>query len=443
VADSPALVRAHPPVWRTLIVFLCAAGLFLSVNQAGYRAWFYGDDLATFTWARSGSVPVFLSWLISPRVSDANFRPVGAFYYRILAGWVGLSYPPYVAVIQAVHLLNVALLYLFLRRLKLSWFASIVGAAFFLFHVATVDVYWKPMYVFDLLCGTFCLAALVLYADGRWILSLVAFWLAFKSKEIAILLPAVLAFYEWLFGARNWKRLIPFAAVSLNFGLQGFFSHLHTADSYTFRFTPADLATTVTYYASELLFNPYVLLAALPLFVLVRDRRFYFGALLALLILFPLLLLPGRLFSAYWYVPLAGVSVMIAVLSDRSPRWLVVSALAFWMAGNYGLFLRKEREILAAAADNRTYFQAVTTLASRDPSLRVLGYQDYPQEMYMWGAESSVTLAFGFNAKVYPMRSAEWQASSRQPDSCLLQWQQDQHRLIASCEEPQELHSTR
>ena len=443
MSDSQSLSRPDPPLWRSIAIFICGAGLFLFLNRTSYSAWFYGDDLATLTWARTGHVKEFLSWLITPRISDANFRPVGAFYYRILGGSIGLWYPPYVAVIQAVHLLNVVLLYLLLRRLKLSWFASAAGSAFFLFHVATMDVFWKPMYVFDLLCATFCLLTLLLYIDGRWILAIIAFWLAFKAKEVAILLPFALATYEWMFGSRQWKRLIPFALISLNFGLQGFITHLHTTDSYTFRFTPADLATTATYYATELVFNPFVVLAALPLLALARDRRVFFGALTALFLLFPLLLLPGRMFSAYWYAPLIGVCVMFGALADRAPRWVLVAGLACWMFGNFELFLPKEQAILAAAADNRAYFETVAALARRDPNVRLFGYEQFPQEMYMWGAEASVNLICGYRAKAYPADGGEWQAVRNQDKSCLLKWLEEEHRLVTTCTAPAELHSSR
>jgi len=49
---------------------------------------------------------------------------------------------------------------------------------------------WKPMYVFDLFCATFCLASILLYTHRRYVLSFVAFWLAYKSKELAVMLPS-------------------------------------------------------------------------------------------------------------------------------------------------------------------------------------------------------------------------------------------------------------
>jgi hypothetical protein len=54
---------------------------------------------------------------------------------------------------------------------------------FFVFSAAAFDAYWKPMYVFDLLCTTFSLASILFYAYRRWILSFIAFWLAYKSDS--------------------------------------------------------------------------------------------------------------------------------------------------------------------------------------------------------------------------------------------------------------------
>ena len=76
------------------------------------------------------------------------------------------------------------------------------------------------MYVFDVTCGIFSLLALYCYVSNRWILSLIAFYTAYRCKEMAIMLPLVLALYEFWFGKRAWKRLIPFFALSLCFGIQ-------------------------------------------------------------------------------------------------------------------------------------------------------------------------------------------------------------------------------
>src|SRR5207302_951639 len=100
----------------------------------------------------------------------------------------------------------------------------------------------------------FCLASMLLYAHGRWILSLVAFWFAYKSKELAVMLPAVLLIYEYWFGKRDFRRLIPFLVIALSFGVQGIIFNPNKNNEYTFRFTPHALAATIPFYARRFLY---------------------------------------------------------------------------------------------------------------------------------------------------------------------------------------------
>src|SRR5256885_16336283 len=147
------------------------------------------------------------------------------------------------------HILNVWRVWLRARRLGLPPLAASLGTLFFAFDMAVFDVYWKPMYVFDLFCATLCLASILLYTQRRYVLSFIAFWLAYKSKELAVMLPAALACYEfWLAEKKNWMPLLPFFAVSLSFGLQGTLFNAAPDTDYTFRFTPAAFWTCVSFY---------------------------------------------------------------------------------------------------------------------------------------------------------------------------------------------------
>ena len=65
------------------------------------------------------------------------------------------------------------------------------------------------MYAFDLFCATFCLLSLLCWIKRRWVLSFLAFWLAYKSKELAVMLPAILACYELWFGKRQLASADP------------------------------------------------------------------------------------------------------------------------------------------------------------------------------------------------------------------------------------------
>src|SRR5438132_12268914 len=114
------------------------------------------------------------------------------------------------------------------------------------------------MYVFDALCAAFSLAALYGWMRGRWVLSFVAFWLGYKSKELAVMLPLLLLFYELWFGKRRWKPLVPFFVVSLSFGLQSMLLNRNRDGDYGFRFTLGALGRTVPFYAVRLFWVPYL-----------------------------------------------------------------------------------------------------------------------------------------------------------------------------------------
>jgi|SRR5208283_101066 len=198
-----------------ILAFALLAALLVLVNLRAYRGYFQNDELENIGW--TGLLPMwrYAEAILSPRFQLDNFRPVGHFFFREASLHFGLDFWKYVASIQALHLLNVWLLWLLARKLGAHPLAAACGAVLFAFHMALFDVFWKPMYVFDLLCATFCLLSLLLYAQGRWVLSFAAFWLAYKSKELAVLLPFVLAVYEIWFGKRNWKPLIPFSCISV------------------------------------------------------------------------------------------------------------------------------------------------------------------------------------------------------------------------------------
>jgi hypothetical protein len=404
------------------VFFAIAAGLFLIANRASYKGYFMDDDLNTLSWAKNGDVPTFLSWLVSPRFHPENFRPVGAFYYRIFGGLFGLRYPPYVAALHVIHFCNVIVLYLILRRLKISPIASGAGTLFFMFNVATLDIYWKPMYVFDLLCGTFCLFTLLLYIRGKWILGLVTFWLAYKSKEVAVMLPLALLAYELLEGQKNWKRLIPYFVISLNFGLQGLLLNPNKNNEYAMHFTFDTIWKSWSYYSTELFFMPYLLLLTA---ILLRDRRIYFGLITTLVLLFPMLLLPGRQFAAYWYVPLIGVGIMAAILAARAPQWALVGFFVVWLAFNYTVLRQKRRAILATADANRLYVAAVSDFARDHSEIQVVGYDGRPPEMHEWGIEGAVHIFLGNAAQLYPVSSPEFESARTKAPAAVIHWQPD------------------
>jgi hypothetical protein len=373
-----------------LPLFLLFSALFLLANGLAYSGYFQDDEIDNLSWTPYLTSVDYLKGVVTPLSYANNFRPVGHFYFRAVEGLAGLHFPAYVAVIQAVHLFNVWLLWLVVRRLGASVAAAMAACLFFGVHMALFDNFWKPMYVFDVLCAGFSLAALYGWMRGRWVLSFLAFWLAYKSKELAVMLPVLLACYELWFGKRRWKPLVPFFLVSLSFGLQSMLLNTNRNSDYTFRFTYAALAQTLPFYAGRLFLVPYLGLAVPLLAVFARNRRTWFGLAAMALFFFPMLFLPGRVFSAYCYLPLTGLAIALTGLAETASPAAVAAFVLLLMPLDYRELRRRSRETLARDEEVRVWMDGVGRFAAANPGVDAFVYSGAPREFHPWGVEGAL-----------------------------------------------------
>ena len=368
--------------------------LFLLVNRASYHGYFQDDELDTLSWAPRADPSGYLKAVVTPRFLANNFRPVGHFYFHEAGRLFGLDFPKYMAILQLIHVINFWLLWAVAQRLRAPPLAALLGCVFFAFHMALFDAFWKPMYVYDVLCGTFCLLSLLFWTQRRWVLSFAAFWLAYKAKELAVMLPAVLACYEIWLGERRWKPLVPFFLASLSFGLQGLALNPNKDNDYTFRFTLPALLKTSTYYAGRIFLVPYLgflaVLAAIP----GRNRRTWFGLAMAFLLFFPLLFLPGRIFSAYCYVPFTGLALALSGLAEAvGPVPVAVFLVLFAPLALHELRARRN---VTLARDNqiRGWVTAVLDFAKTAPPIDAVVWNGRIPNFGDWGEEGALYYAF-------------------------------------------------
>ncbi|HLG95648.1 MAG TPA: hypothetical protein VKX49_04985 [Bryobacteraceae bacterium] len=383
--------------WIPLACFLAAAVLFYFANRAAYKGYFSDDDLVNLTWPTFIGNDVYIHGLLSVKTDIRNFRPVGDLYYRYLYRAFHLYFPAYVIALQLLHALNVLLVYLLLRELLFSSVAAGVGAVFYLFHAAVVEIYWKPMFIFDLLCATLCLAALLLYIRGHWLLGLIPFWLAYKSKEVAVMLPIAFVAWELWIGKRRWKRLVPYLVISLNFGLQAIWINhtLGQGNPYLLNFSFGLLAQTISFYSAALFFNMFAGMALLLLPIWLHDRRLYLGLVVMISLMLPLLLLPGRQLTVYWYTPMIGVAMVVAAVATRTPRWALAMLLVLWCSWNYLILRQKRPGILAEGARDRALVTALRDYSKRIPPVRAVVYENIPDQIHSWGVDGAINQVFG------------------------------------------------
>ncbi len=365
---------------------------FIALNYRAYDGYFQDDELDNLSWAPSLGTTEFAAALIKPTFDASNFRPPGHLYFTLMGRAFGLDFPPYITPIFAIHLANALLLFLLLRKLGIDTWRALAGIAFFTLSATALDAYWKPMYVFDLLCTMFSLASILLFAYRRIVLSFIAFWLAYKSKELAVMLPAVLAAYEYWFGKRRVLPLLPFLAASLSFGLQGIILNPNKDNDYTFRFTFHALAQTIPFYARRFLFIPFSGLALLPL-AAIRDRRVWFGLTALACFIFTLLFLPGRLFEAYAYLPLACATIALAAAASHvKPLWAWI-ALALWMPLNLRQLHREQKFKLAQDDRVFAYVDQILRWSAKHPDVGTMIYDGAPPGFHDWGVTAAWNMA--------------------------------------------------
>ncbi|MBN8734080.1 MAG: hypothetical protein J0L64_26320 [Acidobacteria bacterium] len=415
---------------RAAIAALLAA-LFWLANRGAYRGYFFGDDLDNLAWTRAVAGGDFLKALVSPAYTANNFRPTGHGLYHVWGQVFGLRFPPYVATIQLLHLLNALLLFWLMRRSGASDAQAGVGALFWVFHMALFGAFWRPMYVFDVLCGLFTLVALLAWSGQRWVMAFVCFWLAMKSKEHAVLLPAVLLLWEWTLGERRWKPLVPFFAASLGIGLQGVFANEAAGPDYKLNFSPLSVLKTTWAYL------PHFWFAALPLLAFWRrvPTAAWWGMAWFALLLSPMLALPGRINPVYLYVPLLGLA--LAAGCAVKPKW-GVPLLALWLAGNFVWMRQLRRAELTQADNNRAYFEQLSAIgpALAEPELYI--YDGYPEGLDWWGIAGAIRLAAGkAEARMIPIQADDLAARIEGKSVMQLFWEPPTRRLTTHIRSPQ------
>jgi hypothetical protein len=375
------------PAWRSAAILAAVLVAALSVHHQAYRGYFEDDDLDTLTWARHTQPVEVLLGLPSLTYPPNQGRVPGFFYYAFLYRRFGLTYLPFVIVLQISQSLNVVLLWFLLRRLGLGPPARAAGCLFFALSAALFDAWWKPMFIYDVLCTMFGLAAILAYAYGRWVLSFVTFWIAMRTKEFGIVLPVVLLGYEMIAGTRKWKRAILFFVPALIFGAFGLAYNLQQHSTYSFHFTLPAIWKTVSFYASALFGIPYAGFTVLLLPLAVRDRRVWFGITVLVLGVAVYILLPDRTFGVYLCFAMTGVALMIAMVVAEHPR-AAAAILLVWACWQYALIRRNAEATLAAGNDRRAFVAAVPHI----PDAPVYVYETEPESMHSWGVDGALYL---------------------------------------------------
>jgi hypothetical protein len=401
---------------RRLALVLASITIFCIANRGAFEGYFSDDDLDNLSWATVAGTPGLLRDFVSLRFSENNTRATGALFYKVLGNSFGLEFGRYVPWLFGVHLLNCALLGWLAHRRGASEFGAWTAAVFWGFHAALLEAWWKPMYCFDLLCASFCLLTWHLFQSHRFWPALLTFLVAYRAKEVAVFLPFAMAFDG---GPRVWALAI----LSLNFSVQAMRANSGRDNDYTLRFRLDSLYTTIPYYAKHFFNYKWGALVLAPLAWFWRERQFWLGVLGSLIMLAPLLFLPKRLFSVYWYVPMIPLALGLAFVFAKAPRRLLLAGLACWLALNYAKLREKRNAELALAQENRAYVQQLTTFYALRPFPRQIFLEGRPPGLQPHGVQGALTLTTGQrDVRILNAELEEHRQLAANQDLMTLQW---------------------
>jgi hypothetical protein len=151
-----------------------------------------------------------------PHGAEATYRPLSAnLYYFAGRSLFGNRVEVYHAIDAVVHLINAVLLLLLCREL-LPWPSSLVPPILFVSRLAhEQDIAYTSN--FDTLSyAAFGLAGVLLFVRARrWerprleAVAVASFGLSLLCKEAAVVWPAILTVYGWLFDRAAWRRYVP------------------------------------------------------------------------------------------------------------------------------------------------------------------------------------------------------------------------------------------
>ena len=368
---------------------LAAASLLLAYFL--YFSWdrlqvpFSSDDLMNldFYWKRG------TGWMLFSQLPlwRGLYRPMGAVFYLPLFAGFGLNPAAYHVAAMLLLLANAYLLYRWAKVLGAGELAAGLAALIACYQAGLSGLYYYTGFVYDVLCFSFYVSALVFYAGARRRGRLLRAWetaaflglflCALNSKEMAVTLPVILLVYEWTYhrpALRNWRDLTVWlrgpgrvalcgAAMSLCslYGKAFGPDPLLNAAGYRPVFSLHQLRQFQTAALGDLLLNQHysgwvqilAMWALLLYLALRRDRPVLrFNWWFVLITPLPVAFLEHRT-GANLYVPLAGMAIFGGVIFEDLAR-----SLAGVLAGETILRRVDRRVLLAVTVAAGVYFWA-------------------------------------------------------------------------------------
>jgi hypothetical protein len=193
--------------WQQPVILTALFVYFLALEWDRVATYFAADDMMNLaTYFRLGPWGAlkaqFLLW-------QGFYRPMGSAFYLPLYHWFGLNPAPFQTAALLILAANIFLTFRFALALGSSQFIAGMAAMLVAYHAGLPNLHYNVDMIYDVLCFSFLIGALMLYVSIRsrrsflrWYETaafLLLYLCALNSKEMALTMPLVLLAYEWTY----------------------------------------------------------------------------------------------------------------------------------------------------------------------------------------------------------------------------------------------------
>lgn len=257
----------------------------------------------------------------------ANYHPLTTLFWTAEYNIFGNSAQSYHLINLLFHLLNIALVFYFVKKLLNKNSAALIVALLFAVHPMHVEsVSWISERK-DVLYSFFFLAALIFYVEYirnkfslKWLyMAFLMFVLSLLSKSAAVTLPLIFILIDYYLKRTDIKYIffekIPFFALSLIFGIIALISQGEAIHNYITPDFP---------YFDRIFFASY----AIAYYLLMAIFPFHFSV----LHFYPVL--TGGTLPVEYYLSVAVIILLVVLfIKERKHRDLLVLGFGFFLVG--------------------------------------------------------------------------------------------------------------
>jgi hypothetical protein len=230
VPQRLSLMRS--PRSHFIVVALLTGGFSLWWTRFSLGTRLGNDDVMNLNYAWGPPLYRLIAALFLP--FTPFYRPSGAALYRLIFDLFGLNFLPFRIAVQVMLLVNLYLIWRLAKILSGSTEIGAVAALLYSFHGRLTGIYLNNGTIYDVLCATLTLAALLYYVSIResgrrlrgqqWVWLYLLFTFALNAKEMAAVIPVLLFLYEAFYHGRSMRPLAPIVLTAATLIAAGFSS---------------------------------------------------------------------------------------------------------------------------------------------------------------------------------------------------------------------------